>query len=426
MNHTRSAVATLLVLLTAFSAGADGPPEWPNGYEGIGWLSPSIDSHSQPVLKQPLRKPLGIAPSPAEHQELRITGSLEVTQGKVTTLASVEGVWAMPIVDDNAVRVQFSGLDAEYDYVLSLGWWDADDKGRIQSVYMGPSTASMTCVVPATPAKAFFADKATSATMMLPILPAYIADTTMIVEVRREAGPNAIMGNLVVLCRPKKEERKKVLIVTGDDYPGHRWRETAPELASALRQDPRLEVSITEVPAILGSPLLRHYDAVLIHFKNYAERLPLGEAVWGGLRDYLNNGGGVVIAHFGCGAFQEWNDFVQYSGRVWNPKFRAHDPYGPFDVSITDHDHAITKDLKDFSTSDELYTCLDGPTPIRVLCTAVSKGDQKPYPMGFVLEPGKGRVFHCTLGHDLNALRSEGTRALYRRAALWAVGLPAS
>jgi type 1 glutamine amidotransferase len=217
-----------------------------------------------------------------------------------------------------------------------------------------------------------------------------------------------------------------MLIVTGDDYPGHRWRETGPELASALRQDPRLEVSITESPAFLGSPLLSHYDAVLIHFKNYSERLPLGEVVWNGLKDYLNNGGGVLIAHFGCGAFQEWNDFVQYSGRVWNPKFRAHDPYGPFDVSIVDHDHAITKSLTDFSTTDELYTCLDGPTSIQVLCTAVSKVDQKPYPMGFVLEPGKGRVFHCTLGHDVNALRSEGTRALYLRAALWAVGLPKS
>ncbi len=149
----------------------------------------------------------------------------------------------------------------------------------------------------------------------------------------------------------------------------------------------------------------------------------MAEPVLNGLLDYLNNGGGVVITHFGCGAFQEWNDFVPYSGHVWNPKFRAHAPYSPFDLSIVDHDHAITKGLKDFPTADELYTRLDGPTPVHVLCTAVSKGDKKPYPMGFVLEPGKGRAFQCTLGHDVNALRSEGTRALYLRAAQWATGL---
>ncbi len=398
MNTKLLCYGSISLALLGLAAQAQDNPNWPNGYTAVA----SLDKAGE---KGP---------------------TLKVVQGQTLTFPGIESPMDKAYADDKAVTVQIAGLATQTEYVFAVTWWDADDKGRTQSMYMGASADSLKCVQPATPAKAFIADKSTWATILLPVDSGRIAEGKAVLEIRHETGPSAVLSNIHILQKTNATAQKQMLIVTGDDYPGHRWRETAPELASALRQDPRLEVSITESPAFLGSPLLRHYDAVLIHFKNYSERLPLGEPVWNGLRDYLNNGGGVVIAHFGCGAFQEWNDFVQYSGRVWNPKFRAHDPYGAFDVSIVDHDHAITKNLKDFPTADELYTCLDGPTPIRVLCTAVSKGDQKPYPMGFVLEPGKGRVFHCTLGHDVNALRSEGTRALYLHAALWAVGLSAS
>ncbi len=396
MKNELSIAIFLVLSVSACVAGAQDSPNLPNGYTPVA----SLDKAGE---KGP---------------------ALKVLQGQSITFPDIAAPTDKAYIDNTGVLVQITGLDADAEYVFALTWWDADNKGRTQSIHMGPSAATMTCVLPNTPAKAFFADKSTWATIMLPVQPTAVADGTTLVEVRHETGPNAILNSLQLLRKADREARKKLLIVTGDDYPGHRWRETAPELAGILRKDPRIEVSITEAPAILGSPLLRNYDAVMIHFKNYSERLPLGEPVWNGLRDYMNNGGGLLIAHFGCGAFQEWNDFVQFSGRVWNPKFRAHDPYGPFDVSIIDHDHAITKGLPDFSTTDELYTCLDGPAPIRVLCTAVSKVDQKPYPMGFVLQPGKGRVFHCTLGHDVKALQSEGTRALYLRAAQWAVGLP--
>jgi len=36
-----------------------------------------------------------------------------------------------------------------------------------------------------------------------------------------------------------------------------------------------------------------------------------------------------------------------------------------------------------------------------------------------VLTCGKGRVFHCVLGHDVKALEPPPVRALYRRATAW-------
>ena len=44
--------------------------------------------------------------------------------------------------------------------------------------------------------------------------------------------------------------------------------------------------------------------------------------------------------------------------------------------------------------------------------------------MAFVLEYGKGRVFHCTLGHDVKALSVPAVQELYRRATAWTAGLP--
>jgi type 1 glutamine amidotransferase len=162
---------------------------------------------------------------------------------------------------------------------------------------------------------------------------------------------------------------------------------------------------------------------VVLHFKNYHTRMPTDPAQCAGLEEYVRAGGGLVVAHFGCGAFQEWSGYVKLAGRVWNPSLRGHDPYGPFTVHIVDEDHPITRGMADFETTDELYTCLDGDTQIHTLCNATSTVDQRAYPMTFTLQAGRGRIVHCPLGHDVNALRTAGTRALYRRAAAWVSGL---
>ena len=51
--------------------------------------------------------------------------------------------------------------------------------------------------------------------------------------------------------RPNEAQSKKVLIVTGIDYPGHKWKLTAPVLAQAIAVDKRLDVTVTEKPADL-------------------------------------------------------------------------------------------------------------------------------------------------------------------------------
>ena len=90
---------------------------------------------------------------------------------------------------------------------------------------------------------------------------------------------------------------------------------------------------------------------------------------------------------------------------------------------MTQESHPVTTGMIPFEVTDELYTCLDGDAPVRVLCEAQSAVDQHAYPMAFVTEATGGRVFHCLLGHDARVYETSGARALYQRGIAWAAGL---
>ena len=222
-------------------------------------------------------------------------------------------------------------------------------------------------------------------------------------------------------------QKTRILLVTGVDYPGHHWRETAPVLAAALSKDPRMEVFTVEDPAFLDSPAINKYDVILLHFQNWQQPGP-GERARENLRQFVDGGKGVALVHFACGAwFGEWPEFANVAGRVWagpGPGVRQHDPFGAFRVELVQPEHSIVHGMTDFETQDELYTCLVGDHPIEVLAQAKSKGDGKYYPMAFVSHYGKGRTFHCVLGHEAKALNVPGVQELYRRGCAWAAGLP--
>ena len=216
---------------------------------------------------------------------------------------------------------------------------------------------------------------------------------------------------------------RRVLIVTGQDYPGHLWRQTTPALRAALEQDSRLAVFVTEDPGLLDAAALDRYDVLVLHFMNWEQPAP-GAAVRERLLRRVEDGMGLMLVHFACGAFQDWPKFRELAGRVWDPKLRGHDPFGRFDVTISDPEHPVTRGLRGFETVDELYTCLTGDSEIRVLASARSAVDGKQYPMAFVLHAGRGPVFHSVLGHDAPSLRNPGTAALMRRGCAWVGDLP--
>jgi type 1 glutamine amidotransferase len=184
-----------------------------------------------------------------------------------------------------------------------------------------------------------------------------------------------------------------------------------------------MAVRVVEEPKFLAARELDDYDVIVLHFMDWEQPDP-GPEARANLKRAVAGGKGLFLVHFACGAFQEWPEFRDLAGRVWDPKLRGHDPHGKFRVDITDVEHPITQGMQPFETVDELYTCLAGDRPIKLLATARSKVDGKDYPMAFVFEYGKGRVFHSPLGHDVQALDNPKVGDLFRRGCAWAGGLP--
>jgi type 1 glutamine amidotransferase len=239
---------------------------------------------------------------------------------------------------------------------------------------------------------------------------------------RRFCATTIALPVLFLLCTASNVPAAKILLLTGNEYPGHKWRETAPLIAEFLAQDKRLSIDVNEQPEFLASPKLASYDAIVMNYMNWKCPDP-GEPARTNFQRFVEGGKGLVLVHFACGAFQDWPEFRAIAGRAWNPKLRGHDPRGPFRVEFTAVEHPITKGLKAFEVTDELYTCLDGDRPIKVLAQATSKVDKRDYPMAFVNHYGQGRVFHCVLGHDVTALSPPAVQELYRRGTAWAAGL---
>jgi type 1 glutamine amidotransferase/HEAT repeat protein len=220
---------------------------------------------------------------------------------------------------------------------------------------------------------------------------------------------------------------KKILILTGMEHHNN-WKQITPILVEAFAKDKRLEVSVSENPAVMSKKeLLAKYDGYVMLYNN-SDKKPAPEGALANLKQAVEGGKGFVLVHFSSGAFHDWTSntgsqvFAEIAGRVWNPKCRGHDRHGTFTVNIVDKDHFITKGMSDYAQTDELYTCLDGTVPIHVVASAVSNVDKKVYPLAFVLNPGKGRTFHCALGHCPKAF-NEPTLELFKRGVQWSIGM---
>ena len=216
----------------------------------------------------------------------------------------------------------------------------------------------------------------------------------------------------------------RLLIITGRN--NHNWKATTPALKTMYEACGRFAVDVTLKPETLDAATLAKYDAIVSNWSNWPKTK---DRDWGAdtekaFLDAIRGGKGFVVFHAGAATFHAWPEFQQLVGSTWKLGQTGHARVHELKVAIADHEHPVTRGMKDYLTTDELWHRVGVTGKLNVLCTAFADkkmgGTGKDEPAAHWRPFGKGRCFHLILGHHVPALTSPGTKALMLRGTEWA------
>ncbi len=205
----------------------------------------------------------------------------------------------------------------------------------------------------------------------------------------------------------------RVLVLSGQN--NHDWRETTPKLKTILTASGRFAVEVTEHPEQCDAQTFSRYDALLSNWNTFgnsgATNWP--EATRAALLDFVRGGKGFVVVHAGGCSFYDWLEYQQLVGASWKMGQTSHGSPHEFTVKPLD-DHSITRGMKPFKTTDELWVRPGVGSLSRVLAIGEDQ------PVAFALEFGRGRGFTLLLGHSAAFMARPGFQSLLLRGTEWA------
>lgn len=252
----------------------------------------------------------------------------------------------------------------------------------------------------------------------------------------------------------RQQKPVRVMILDGESAGTyHDWRRTTPLLKTVLGEVASFDVSVVTAPGATGelttfSPMFGDFGAVVMNYDAPDERWPA--QLKASFERYVSDGGGLVVVHAADNAFSGWPAFNEMIGvGGWRGRTETAGPYWyyrdatlvsdtapgpagshglrlPFQITVRDTTHPITRGLPAvwMHHGDELYARLRGPGKnMTVLASAYSdpgnKGSGHHEPQLLALSFGKGRVFHTTLGHDVDAMSSVDFIVTLQRGTEW-------
>jgi len=197
------------------------------------------------------------------------------------------------------------------------------------------------------------------------------------------------------------------------------------------------------------SPEFKNYDVVISNFGWKAEDWP--KKTQKAFEKFMKKGGGFVSVHAADNSFPKWEAYNKMIGiggwgdrtekdgpyvyymndgdliRDVSPgKAGAHGPQHEIPITIRVKNHPITKGmpLNWLTAKDECYAKLRGPAEnMTILATGKDASGKAPTsrhePMLMVVDYGKGRIFHTTLGHDDYSIESVGFIISFLRGCEW-------
>jgi len=205
------------------------------------------------------------------------------------------------------------------------------------------------------------------------------------------------------------DKRIKVLFLRGG---GHAISNPVILKEAVLDKTNNFEITFSENLDDVKEQHIKQFDLVAV----YTTGMSLSKEQESGLCDFVKNGGGFAGIHCASDSFKNSDRYHEMVGG----RFAGHGS-GKYTVHIYDHEHPITRGLKDFEIVDESYCHNYHRNAQMRSLTRINWTNNERQSMCWVSHYGKGRVFYTGNGHGAEAWSNPHFQRLVTRGMYWAV-----